>query len=366
MRIIDSRIFKKVLRIYLYFGKYFKHLLNVIPISPFSSNIKITERCNSRCITCNVWENTYDNECSTLEFENILNQMRQNGIEIIRFTGGEPLLRDDLGDLIKKARNIGFKSIAVQTNGLLLSNKAENLIENGITIVRVSVDGIEETHNRLRGTPNGFEKSIEGIKKLSKIAHNKNKIVDIGINTTLSSLNIKEVPDLIKLCKDLNITWGLNILDENPYFFKDKNISSLRIKNEKLIDNMINYIKSAKKKMPEVIAIDKYSLNYVKDYLKNKIKEPPCVHGYLDVYMDSKGDVYSGCWVLKPLGNLKKYSLTDILISPEYKRRSKNMFLRKCPGCTCGFMVNVKFNKLPFFLLNRFKNGIKINLADEN
>ena len=363
MRIIDSRILTKVIRIFLYFGKYFKFLLSIIPISPISANIKITERCNSRCITCNVWENKYDNECSTLEFESILKQMRQNGIKIIRFTGGEPLLRDDLGDLIKNAKNLGFKSIAVQTNGLLLSRKAEELVESGITIVSVSVDGIGETHNRIRGTPNGFEKSIEGIKKLSEIAHNKKKKVNIGMSTTLSSLNIKEVPDLIKLCKDLNITWGINILDENPYFFKNLNMSTLHIKTGKLIDNMINYIKYAKKKMPEVITLDNYSLDYVRDYLKNKVKEPPCVHGYLDVFLNSSGDVYSGCWALNPIGNLNKYRLADILNSPEYKRRSKNMFLRKCPNCTCGFMVNVKFSKLPLFLLNRFKNRIKINLA---
>ena len=343
MRLIDSRIVKKVLRIFLYFGKYLKVLLNIIPISPISANIKITERCNSRCITCNVWQNKYDDECSTLEFENILKQTRQIGIEQIRFTGGEPLLREDIGYLIKTAKKLGFKSVSVQTNGLLLSKKAEELVESGITMVSVSIDGIGETHDRMRGIPNSFEKSIEGIKKLSKIAYNKKKKVNIGITTTLSNLNIKEVPDLIKLCKNLNIMWGLNLLDENPYFFKNLDMTNLTINNRKIIDEFINYIKYAKKKIPGVIGIDDISLDYCKDYLNNTTKEPSCVLGYLSVYMSSNGDFYSGCWALKPLGNIKRIELKDILNSAEYKQRAKNMFLRRCPGCTCGFMVNVKY-----------------------
>lgn len=360
MKLLESRIFKKILMSSLFFGKYFKSLLNIIPISPIFANVKITENCNSRCITCNAWEIKYDNECSTLEFENIMKQIRQIGIEQIRFTGGEPLLREDIGDLIKKARHLGFKSIAIQTNGLLLSRKAEELVESGITTVSVSVDGIGETHDRIRGIPNGFDKSIEGIKKLSKIAYNKKMKVNVGISTTLSSLNTKEVPDLIKLCKALNIEWGLNILDENLYFFKNVNMSALHIKDAKVIDNMINYIKYTKKKMPGVIGIDDNSLVYCKDYLKNTIKEPPCVLGYLTVYIGSNGEIYSGCWALKPIGNLRKKRLIDILNSTEYKKRAIDMFLRRCPGCTCGFMINVKYQKLLLSILNRFMKYIKI------
>jgi len=103
-----------------------------------------------------MWRYRHENEYSTQELEDIMEQMRDVGINTLIFTGGEPLLRDDISILIKKAKEISFKEITVQTNGLLLSSKAEELVESGVTSICVSVDGIGETNDVIRGVKNAY------------------------------------------------------------------------------------------------------------------------------------------------------------------------------------------------------------------
>jgi hypothetical protein len=66
------------------------------------------------------------------------------------------------------------------------------------------------------------------------------------------------------------------------------------------------------------------------------IDEPACVLGYLQVFVLSNGDVLTGCYPLKPVGNIMRQSLAEVLASDEYVRQAEAMVRRECPGCTCG------------------------------
>jgi MoaA/NifB/PqqE/SkfB family radical SAM enzyme len=79
-------------------------------------------------------------------------------------------------------------------------------------------------------------------------------------------------------------------------------------------------------------------VNYITRYYNNDetLEEPPCVLGYLQVFVISNGDVLTGCYPLKPVGNILKDSLENILASDEYAQQAQAMIRRECPGCTCG------------------------------
>jgi len=168
-----------------------------------------------------------------------------------------------------------------------------------------------------------------------------------------------EVPELLNICRELGVSWSINILDNNPYFFQGIDISELLANDYQIIDRTIDYIKKVKKEEPGLISIDGNSLEYVRNYYKGKVKEPPCVLAYTCIYLGSKGEVYSGCWVLKPVGNLRKNKLKDILQSKEYKKRAKEMFMRKCLGCTCGYSTNVRVEKLPYTIIEKLHTIIR-------
>jgi len=339
----------------LYFSKYNNMFLNFVKVNPISASIKVTENCNSRCITCNMWKNKYLDELTTTEIEDILYQLKNIHIKSIHFTGGEALIRKDIGELIGTAKKINLK-VSLQTNGILLQRNAETIIENGLDSIIISIDGIGKTSDRIRGMPDQYNKAIEGIYTLkSIIAKKKDCNLEIIVSTTLTSNNISEIPQLIKLCEKLNIKWRFNLLDTNPYFFKDIDISELLITNKDLVDRTIDYLYKVRTEIPEIFEMDSVSLEFARKYLKNEKTHFNCVLGYLLIYIGSHGDVYSGCWVLSPMGNLKNEKLIEILNSEKYNHRCLEMFNLKCPICTCGYDISYKINNLPLSAKRMFK-----------
>ncbi len=348
-------LFRKLIDInLLYLSKYSRFFLNFIQPRPIEASFKVTERCNSRCITCNVWKNVPKNELTTQEIENVFYQLREIGIKYIGFTGGECLLRDDIGELIKKAKKILRAKVYIITNGILLEEKAKILLEQGVDYISVSLDGIGKTDEKIRGVPGHYEKVIRGIKRLRKLSSGKSPPINIG--TTLVKLNLHEIPKLIEVCKKLNVTWSYNLLDTSLYFFKGIDTSQLLVNDENLVDKTIDYLYEIKKKDPEIINMNFKSLEFAREYLKNKKPNFHCTMGYLRVLIDSSLNVYSGCWALPPMGNLRKENLKDIIRSPKYKQRTKQMFDLNCPRCTCGYAFSLAINFLPSSLIEAIKN----------
>jgi hypothetical protein len=80
-----------------------------------------------------------------------------------------------------------------------------------------------------------------------------------------------------------------------------------------------------------------YEVDYVRKYYNNEpLAEPPCVLGFLQVFVLSNGDVLTGCYPLKPVGNILRDTLANILASEAYVQQAAAMIRRECPGCTCG------------------------------
>ena len=126
--------------------------LSMLSFRPTGSQIIVTDNCNSRCITCSQWKNKSTNELTTEEIYDTLAQLRDLGVIQVYFSGGEPLLRHDLSRLVERAAELRFQSIGILTNGLLLTeNRARELLESGLTALGISIDGLRETHDYVRG-----------------------------------------------------------------------------------------------------------------------------------------------------------------------------------------------------------------------
>ena len=334
---------------FLYFAKYYLNLLKVISPTPVDVSLKVTEKCNSRCITCNVWrEQSNKPELTIEDLEKIFYQLKAVKIKTIGLYGGEPLLRKDIGEVARKAKSIMKESrILLITNGLLLKNKAKELLDGGCDYVCISLDGIGEVNDKIRGVPGDYQRVIEGIEELKKI--DTKKKVKINIGTTLISQNIHQVPQLINLAREFGISWSFNLFDTSPYHFRNiDNPLSLKKIDEGLIDETIKYMHQERKKYPQtLVGIDPIGLEFAREYLKGKEPFFHCVLGYIRIYIDSYMNVYSGCWALSPMGNLNQEELKNILNSPRYKERLRKMYQLKCPYCTCGYLINCLFNN-PF------------------
>lgn len=331
----------------VYLARLFPPLLNPIVPTPVDVSLKVTERCNSRCITCNIWkEQAGKPELTLEELEDIFRQLKSVKVKSLGFYGGEPLLRDDIGEVARRAKAI-MKEVRILliTNGLLLQKKAQEVLESGIDFVCISLDGIGEVNDMIRGVPGYYQRVLEGISELQRI--DTEKRVNINIGSTLVSPNIHQVPELIELARKLGISWSFNLFDTSAYHFTNLDDPlALKKIDDKVIDETIDYMIRERKKSPRtMVGIDPVGLEFARTYLKGK--EPPfrCVLGYIRVYIDSFKNVYSGCWALPPVGNLNDRDLKSLLKSPEYRRRLKKMYRLECPYCTCGYLINLLVNR---------------------
>lgn len=312
------------------------------------ADIRVTESCNSKCVTCNAWKNKAENELTTDEIKDAILQLREIGVNNVVFMGGEPLLRNDIGALINEASKNGFQNIIVVTNGLLLKNKAEELLTNGATHITVSIDGIADTDDKIRGIPNSFVKAIEGIKTAQKLKKTLGKNVPVTVITTiLLKQNADQIPKLIELSQSLDAYWLFNLLDPNLDIFKNIPFDELLEGDKPKIDETIDFLKRTFRENPKLLSTCDHMLEFARNYLKGKNRyDFHCVHGYKMLYLGSHGEVYTGCYALQPLGNIRQNRLREIVESEKYRKQVQQMYAMKCPGCTNRYEINIAMKHL--------------------
>ncbi len=156
--------------------------------------ISVTDRCNFRCRYCMPIENfglghEFVSRSELLSFEEITRLVRlvvPLGVEKIRLTGGEPLLRQGLADLVAMLASIvGVKDIAMTTNGVLLSHRAEELALAGLNRVTVSLDALDpEKYARMNGVGAKVDRALAGIEaaKTFGLPVKVNAVIQRGVN----------------------------------------------------------------------------------------------------------------------------------------------------------------------------------------
>ena len=168
--------------------------------------ISVTDRCNMRCGYCMPTNNTqWFDSTEVLSFEEIvrLSSIFANlGVEKIRITGGEPLVRPMIENLIKSIAKIPhIKSIGLTTNGLLLSDRVKKLKSSGLKSVNISLDSFKEDRFKMMTGTNGLDKVIRSIQKA------KDAGLDVKINTVVvRGWNDDEVVEFANFARHTGIT----------------------------------------------------------------------------------------------------------------------------------------------------------------
>jgi MoaA/NifB/PqqE/SkfB family radical SAM enzyme len=199
-------------------------------MKPLLCSFKITGRCNLKCTHCPFWRDGSKNSLSSLSFENVvqaLDNLYSEGVRIVIFEGGEPLLwkdvkgSKDINDVIKYSKQLFFFT-GVTTNGTI---DIERLNPD---VFFISIDGMQETHDRLRGK--SFVRIMENIKK----NRSQKKII---ANICISSENANEIEELVKFLN--NRVHGITI----QFFYPYESVGDLKLGNKEkkdLLKNLIN------------------------------------------------------------------------------------------------------------------------------
>ena len=283
-------------------------------------------------------------------------QFKEAGIRVVGLGGAEPLIRKDIGEIIKMAKEIVGGTVYLGTNGLLLEKKAQILVDSEIDYVSVSIDGIGETNDKIRGIPGYFERAVSGIKRLRNlIDENEDSTCVCNIGTTITPSNVDQIPQLIGLAKKLGTHWNFNLLDNNIHCARSLDLSELFVNDPETVDSNFAFLHETTKQASGAFVLDPASIKYARKYLKKKTRYAHCFLGYYRIYVDAFMNVYPGCYVLPPVGNLQNDNLHDIIARALYKARTRQMFRMECPGCTCGYLYNCMIEELPTTLIYFFK-----------
>ncbi len=172
---------------------------------------EVTKNCNLNCEHCGSPRETWnpDNELSTEEVisvcETIAKSFDISKLKYINFTGGEPLVRKDILEILEVVKDLGYKTITVTTNGIRIAespNLLKDLLKRNVRGIGIDIDGVRETHDRFRRVKGAFDKAM----KCATLITSKEirKKVVLTINTVVSQRNIGQLKEIWGIVQKIN------------------------------------------------------------------------------------------------------------------------------------------------------------------
>ncbi|MFP4476186.1 MAG: 12,18-didecarboxysiroheme deacetylase [Desulfatibacillaceae bacterium] len=161
----------------------------------------MTRRCNLRCVHCYAHARTKagENELSTGEGKALIDDLSAYGSPVMLFSGGEPLMREDLPELAEYAVSKGMRAV-ISTNGTLITpEKAKILKDIGLSYVGISLDGMRDINDRFRGVSGAFDQALEGIRNCQTAG------IKVGLRFTVNKINATEIPAIFDLLEEYDV-----------------------------------------------------------------------------------------------------------------------------------------------------------------
>ena len=184
-----------------------------------SLRITLTNRCNVNCLYCH-----HDgmvrskDEMTADELYTICKIAKKIGVRKIHLSGGEPLLKKDIVEIVEKIASLGFKDISMTTNGILLEKYAQDLKDAGLNRVNVSLDTLNRETFEFITKKDYLEDAKAGILKAVEVG-----LYPVKINMVImKDINQNEIDDMFKFCKDNDIVLQLIELIESENCDDDK------------------------------------------------------------------------------------------------------------------------------------------------
>ncbi len=242
--------------------------------TPLLVSWEITTRCNKSCAYCDI-RNMKAGEMNTRQVLSMITELSQLGTKIIHFTGGEPLLRDDIGAIIDYSSEKGILT-SINSNGSLLPQRISEL--KNLKLIGLSLDGPEEVHDRIRGE--GSYRQVREALSLSK-----SRGINIRIHTVLTRLNLQCIDFLLEIAEE----YGAHILFQPATaLLLGGNQPNPLSPDEKGYRQAIEYLIEKKKKR-ECIGHSLSGFTFLSDW--PRLKTIRCLAPLLSARIESDGSV---------------------------------------------------------------------------
>ncbi|MHB8131570.1 MAG: radical SAM protein [Mobilitalea sp.] len=274
-----------------------------------NGTVIVTYRCNARCTMCNRYKCPSKPE-EELSIETI---KKLPPMYFSNITGGEPFIRTDLNDVVREL-NKKSDRIVISTNGFFTDRIIDLCKEFPNVGIRISIEGLEETNNTIRGLEDGFNKGYTTLKKLVEMKH-----PDVGFGMTVQDTNAKDLVALYKLSNKLGMEFATASLHNSFYFVESKNIIHDRSMVAKEFENLVNeMLKSNSPKKWFRAYFNHGLINYI--YGKKRLL--PCDMAFDTFFIDPYGDIMpcNGTKEKEVMGNLNSQSWNELWNSTQAEK----------------------------------------------
>lgn len=289
---------------------------------PTDISIITTYRCPMRCQMCNIWQNPTkkEEEITARDLEMLPH------FKFVNITGGEPFVREDLDEIIEVMRQKSPR-IVISTSGWYEERVialAEKFPDIGI---RISIEGLQEKNDELRGRQGGFEKGVRILHTLKDMG-----LTDIGFGITVSNHNSADMLDLYKLSKELGMEFATAAFHNSFYFHKYDNVIT---NHREVSENFLRLIEAQlKEKHPKSWFRAYFNMGLI-NYVNGGKRLLPCEAGTVNFFIDPWGEVFpcNGMeekkWKLS-MGNIRSGKTFEEIWNSEEADRVRE-HVRNCP-----------------------------------
>lgn len=280
--------------------------------------IIVTYRCNARCHMCNTWQFPTDPD---KEIGPEIVAKLPSGLKFINITGGEPFLRDDLeaiiGTVLPKTERLVISSNGYYTDRMI--DLAKKFPSIG---VRISIEGLPEANDRLRGLPNGFDHGIRSLLELRALG-----LKDIGFGMTVSDVNARDMIELYRLADAMGLEFATASTHNSYYFHKHDNA----FKDPEMVAREFERLSCELLKTNRPKSWFRAYFNHgMANYVRGGKRLLPCEVGTDMFFVDPYGKVMpcNGMDMEMPMGDLTTQSFDEIWHS-EQAQKVRNA-VRQC------------------------------------
>jgi len=316
----------------------------------------VTYRCNAHCQMCNTWQFPTKPED---EFNPELLKKLPQGMGRVNITGGEPTLRKDLAEIVEilapKARRL-----EISTNGYFTDRLVEIAKVHPEITIRISVEGLPETNDRVRGIKNGFDHALRSYLRLREVG-----VKDLGFAVTIQDGNKDDLLDLYRLVESLGAEFAQAVPHNSYYFHKfDNEIADVEGVKAAITSLIEAFLRSRRPKE----WFRAYLNRGLVDHVGGETRRLDCTAGSDIFFLDPHGEIYPCNGRDLSMGNLHDKPFDEIWDGPAAQQ--VRTLVRACDaGCwMTGTAVPAMRRRLPavtwWVLRNRARvlRGLPVDL----
>ena len=307
---------------------------------PHATHLIVTWSCNLRCGGCSSWQRALEEELTAEQWEKVFRQIPS--LDVVKIIGGEPFARPDIGEVVNGIRRaVDPMVLQLVTNGTL-TDDIVNFVEHHAwpnLHIRVSLDGLGNTHDRARGVPGTFDQTMATLTALAKIR--KQRRFQLAVNFTLTDDSLPDMKNLIDKCRAIgvDVVPGFKV---RP-FLKHCNVANEEVSTIGVVDrqralkrlvepdhgaqNGFSRLEQRILKLVNSLVFRKHAEGG--DALKFKCQELRHL-----MYLNPYGELITCGLNHDAIGNLATDGFEKVWDSPQ--ARAARQAVQECPGCMQG------------------------------